>query len=181
VTVADFGHVFGSTDNDHEWTALLAQWCPGRTMAELDDVVWPRTHDARGSLPLLPGVRELLVAAHELEWGVGIATGHPRERLLREFTRLDIGHFFHAVVTAADVARGKPAPDVFLATAAALGVDAADCVVLEDSPHGCAGALAAGMQVVACPSVVTAHCAFPDGVRIVDSLLSLSLDDLVFA
>jgi beta-phosphoglucomutase len=101
--------------------------------------------------------------------------------LLREFTRLDVGHFFAAVVTAADVARGKPAPDVFLATAAALGVEPADCVVLEDSPKGCAGALAAGMQVVACPSAVTAHCEFPDGVRIVDSLLSLSLDDLVFA
>lgn len=80
------------------------------------------------------------------------------------------------IVTRADVARGKPAPDIFLEAARLLGVEPRACLVLEDSPHGCEAALAAGMRVVACPSVVTAHCAFPEGVALVGSLLDVTLD-----
>jgi HAD superfamily hydrolase (TIGR01509 family) len=50
--------------------------------------------------------------------------------------------------SATDVARGKPAPDLFLHAAAALGVPAGHCVVVEDSPHGVQAALAAGMDVI---------------------------------
>lgn len=52
------------------------------------------------------------------------------------------------VIAAADVARSKPHPEGFLAAAAALGVDAADCVVVEDSANGIAAGLAAGMRVI---------------------------------
>jgi sugar-phosphatase len=57
------------------------------------------------------------------------------------------------VVTAADVARGKPAPDGYLAAAAHLGVEPADAVVFEDAEAGILAGLAAGMRVV----VVGAH------------------------
>jgi beta-phosphoglucomutase-like phosphatase (HAD superfamily) len=55
---------------------------------------------------------------------------------------------FETVVSAQDVARGKPAPDIFLHTAQQLGVDPADCVVIEDSAAGVAAARAAGMRVI---------------------------------
>ncbi|MFT4213338.1 MAG: HAD-IA family hydrolase [Microbacterium sp.] len=51
-------------------------------------------------------------------------------------------------VTAEDVARSKPDPAAFLTGAAALGVDPAACIVVEDSPHGIAAGLAAGMRVI---------------------------------
>jgi hypothetical protein len=54
-----------------------------------------------------------------------------------------------------DSARTKPAPDLFLAAAAALGADPARCVVLEDSPNGVAAGRAAGMAVVAVPGPMT--------------------------
>jgi beta-phosphoglucomutase-like phosphatase (HAD superfamily) len=81
-------------------------------------------------------------------------------------------------VTAGEVAKGKPAPDIFLEVARRLGLDPAECVVLEDSVPGCEAALAAGMQVVVCPSLVSAHCEFPVDVRRVGSLTELAIDDL---
>jgi HAD superfamily hydrolase (TIGR01509 family) len=56
-------------------------------------------------------------------------------------------YFDDRVFTAADVARGKPAPDLFLWAAACMGVDPTRCVVVEDSPTGVEAARAAGMRV----------------------------------
>lgn len=71
-----------------------------------------------------------------------------RIRLSLEVTGL-AGFFDPAAVYSAQmVQKGKPAPDLFLHAASDLGVDPARCVVIEDSPHGVTGALAAGMRVV---------------------------------
>lgn len=61
---------------------------------------------------------------------------------------------FGAVVTRADVARGKPHPDLYLEAAARLGVPRGDCLAVEDSPTGARSALAAGMAVVVVPDLV---------------------------
>lgn len=57
------------------------------------------------------------------------------------------------VVSADEVARGKPAPDVFLEAAGRLGAEPADCVVVEDAAPGAAAAHAAGMRCIAVPYV----------------------------
>ena len=54
----------------------------------------------------------------------------------------------YALFSAADVPAGKPAPDLFLHAARTMGADVADCVVIEDSPLGVAGGVAAGMTVL---------------------------------
>ena len=60
------------------------------------------------------------------------------------------------LVTADDVAAGKPDPEGYLEAARRLGVPPADCLVLEDAPAGVQAALAAGMRVVALPTTHTA-------------------------
>ena len=85
---------------------------------------------------------------------------------------------FDEIVTAADVTRGKPAPDIFVEVARRLGRAPSECVVLEDSLPGYEAALAAGMSVVVCPCAVTRHCTFPPEARVVASLHEVSLDDL---
>jgi beta-phosphoglucomutase-like phosphatase (HAD superfamily) len=81
------------------------------------------------------------------------------------------------IATRAEGARGTPFPDSFPPGARGRAAEPADCLVLEDSPHGCEAALAAGMPVIACPSSVTSHCEFPDGVPRVASLLEVVLPD----
>jgi len=57
-------------------------------------------------------------------------------------------HFGQNLFSAAEVANGKPAPDIFLHAARQMGVSPEACLVLEDSPSGITGALAAGMTAV---------------------------------
>jgi beta-phosphoglucomutase-like phosphatase (HAD superfamily) len=59
-----------------------------------------------------------------------------------------LGRYFKVKVSSEDVARGKPAPDIFLRAAEFLGVAPETCCVVEDSVAGVAGGRAAGMQVI---------------------------------
>lgn len=175
VTIVDFGHLFGTTEAGDEWDRLIRMWC-GRSNDEFESVLWPLATPRIDGLPLLPGVTEVLDMARSLGWKVGLGTGSLRDRVEARLARLGVVDLFDEIVTRGDVARGKPAPDIYLELADRLGVEAADCVVLEDSIPGCSAATAAGMRVIGCPSTVNAHCAFPATIQRVTSLLHVDLD-----
>jgi beta-phosphoglucomutase len=83
------------------------------------------------------------------ETKVAVVTGSRRMEVDRILTRLGLRRDFHAVVTAEDYARAKPAPDPFLVAAGRLDLPPASCLVIEDSPAGITAGHAAGMRVVA--------------------------------
>ena len=174
LTLERMGHLFGSTEVDHLWHELIAD-CTGNEITindlgpDLNRTI-PAMIDA---LPLLPGVVEVLDAAQTAGRPVGLATGQEPGRLQEHLDRLGLTGRFDVVVTASEVASGKPAPDIFVEAARRLDVVPARCLVLEDSPHGCEAAIAAGMAVIACPSAVTRHGDFPVGVARVESLLKV--------
>jgi HAD superfamily hydrolase (TIGR01509 family) len=107
--------------------------------------------DGAGVEPM-PGVLELLDALGDAGIPLGLATNSGREFATRALRAADVLDRFSAVVSAEDVERPKPAPDVYLAAAAELGAPPADCVALEDSETGVAAAKAAGMTVIGVPS-----------------------------
>ena len=78
---------------------------------------------------------------------VSIASGGPRD-IVREMLRIaGLAPLFKVVVTPEDVEHGKPAPDLFFLAASRLTADPARCLVIEDSGHGVAAGVAAGMTV----------------------------------
>jgi HAD superfamily hydrolase (TIGR01509 family) len=77
-----------------------------------------------------------------------VASAGRKAHVHTTLNRIDIAHLFDAIITAEDAARSKPHPDLFLAAAARIGVDPADCVVIEDSPRGKEAADAAGMECI---------------------------------
>ena len=83
---------------------------------------------------------------------MAIASGGSRMVVEKTLHVVGVSDWFDEVVTADDVAEGKPAPDVFLKAAQLLGVVPSRCLVLEDAPAGILAAQRAGMQVVAVPS-----------------------------
>src|SRR3954466_15389661 len=126
---------------------------PGRgddLRVELRDLVRDEL-DGAGVEPL-PGVLELIAALRERGTPIALATNSGREFATRALRAAGIYDDFGAVVSAEDVALPKPAPDVYVAAAQAVGADPEACVALEDSETGVAAAKAAGMTVIGVPS-----------------------------
>ena len=99
-------------------------------------------------------VREVLDDLQVRGMPRAVVTSTRRERALHKLRTSRIAQYFGVVVTGSDVAEPKPAPEGYLKAAAALGVDAARCVVFEDSAFGVRAALAAGMTPIQVPDVV---------------------------
>ncbi|HEY5784268.1 MAG TPA: HAD-IA family hydrolase [Microlunatus sp.] len=103
---------------------------------------------ARADAPVswLPGARELVDALDGRPWAV-VTSGN---RLLATSSMRKAGMTRPPVmITSDDVTVGKPDPEPYLRAAALLGVDAADCLVIEDAPAGIAAGRAAGATVLA--------------------------------
>jgi putative hydrolase of the HAD superfamily len=83
-----------------------------------------------------------------------------------------------AVCTREEVARVKPAPDLFLLAASRMVVEPARCVVFEDSPNGLRAARAAGMWAVAVPNALTRTLPLPDPDLVLTSLAEMRLSGI---
>lgn len=97
----------------------------------------------------LPGVESWLGTLRDAEIPCIIASSTHRENILTTLAVLGLGDFFAAIVSAEDVKRGKPDPEVFLTAAARIGVKPAGGIVFEDALVGIAAAHAGGMRAVA--------------------------------
>jgi HAD superfamily hydrolase (TIGR01509 family) len=96
----------------------------------------------------IAGIVELLEELQSFGKRIGLASSSPRCFIEAVLEKFGITSYFQVCVSGEEVERGKPAPDVFLATAAELQVDVRRCVVIEDSRNGVAAAKAAGMACV---------------------------------
>jgi HAD superfamily hydrolase (TIGR01509 family) len=105
----------------------------------------------RQHVPLLPGAVDALrrLAAR---WPLGLASSSNRPVIEAVLGLADLAQFFAVTVSSEEVARGKPAPDVYLAAARKLGVEPVACAVIEDSANGIRAGVAAQMSVVAIPN-----------------------------
>jgi HAD superfamily hydrolase (TIGR01509 family) len=118
-----------------------------------------RSHFAAGFDPV-PGAADFLGRCTHLPRA--IASSSNAAYIGWALDRFGLGHHFTGQVHSADgMERGKPHPDIYLQAAAALGVDPAHCLAIEDSPTGARAAVAAGMQVVGL--VAAGHITDVDG------------------
>jgi beta-phosphoglucomutase len=151
-TEADFAASFGMTSDEvirRHWSSPDGPPSPDR-IAVLDDRkerLYRELVDRE--FPPIPGAAELIDALHAAGVPLAVGSSGPPENVGLVLERLGRRQRFAAVVSRADVVRGKPAPDIFLEAGRRLGVPASRCVVIEDAPAGVAAARAAGMRVMA--------------------------------
>jgi len=117
-----------------EWGAALSHRIAEALLAEVEAV---------------PGAAAALAAVVRAGIPVAVASNSAREELAAKLTRLGFAEVFGArVFSFEDVAEAKPAPDIYLAAAAACGAPPAECVVVEDSLLGARAGIAAGCRVL---------------------------------
>lgn len=169
----------------------------GHTSREVIPQVWPERHFTADQIaaldrhkeeafrrilaqdfPEMPGARALVQALAANGFAVAVGSSGPPENVALTIERLGIGPLLGAVVTGADVTRGKPDPEVFLRAAERLGLPPAQCVVIEDAPDGVKAAQAAGMAVVAITSSGRSPELLRAADRIIASLAELSPEGL---
>jgi beta-phosphoglucomutase len=129
----------------------------------------------------IQGFEDFVTAARAQGVKLAVATSAPPANIVFTLDELDLRRHFDTVVGAADVARGKPHPDVFLKAAEKLGVDPRDCIVFEDAPMGVEAARRAGMKAVVITTTLPADAfrEFDNVVRIVEHYEDLDVASLL--
>ena len=150
-TPAAYACAFWLQAHDSSGECVL-MWCKSRT--RLSTCRW---HTAK----LMPGAHRLLWHLHRHGIPVALATSTSRAT----FGAKMAGHgnlqsIFACVSCGDEVQNGKPAPDCFREAAKKLGLEATECLAIEDAPAGVESAVAAGMRVAVVPSLRD-HQAYP--------------------
>ena len=137
---------------------------------------------SRGKLAPVAGLVALLDALEARSIPVAIATSAPPENVVHSLRELGLDARLTRIMRSDEVARGKPFPDVFLAAAALIDVEAPRCLAFEDAPAGIQAARAAGMRCVAVTTgfaadALASHGAPPDlAVRDFEEFLAVADD-----
>lgn len=136
--------------NDRILATWLGAGAPTERIQRLGDAkeALYREFAKREGLVLLPGAREWVSRLRNAGWRQAIASSAPRANVAAMLEAVEIASFIDAVVSAEDVTRGKPEPDVFLAAAERLHVPPVRCVVVEDAAAGIEAARRGGMASI---------------------------------
>ena len=149
ITHEQFLDTFGQRND-----SILRQWLGEKATPELIERVGDtkeaiyRQHVRGPGIAPLPGALEWVNRLHRQGWRQAIASAAPRANIETILDVLQASGCFQAIVSADDVQRGKPDPEVFLTAATKLGVAPKYCIVVEDAEHGIEAARAAGMKSI---------------------------------
>ena len=149
ITHEQFLSTFG-TRND----SILRQWLGSAATSELMERIANAKEDLyrdlirRNGISALPGVAHWVRRLHQEGWLQAVASAAPRANIIAVLEALSATHIFQGIVSAEDVRRGKPDPEVYLAAASRVSVSPDRCIVVEDAVAGIEGARSAGMRSI---------------------------------
>lgn len=129
--------------------------------------------------PLREGVLDYLKEAKNLELKLAICTSSKEEWINKHLTNKGIIEYFDCFVTADDVERIKPHPDLFNQTIKSLNIDKEELLVFEDSLNGLLSSEKAGIKTVIFPNPVTEHLDFTGANKIYKNMSEIALKDLL--
>jgi len=130
---------------------------------------------AQEEIPAVAGIEQVLAAlAPRLR--MAVVTSSTGQHFDIIHARLPLRPYFEFVLTAESYVNSKPSPEPYLLALRRLGLQAADCVAVEDSPRGLQAALAAGLRCIALRHALTRHYDFPGAYRVVDTMAQLQAE-----
>lgn len=143
-----FADYIGRRDQEL-WMDFVAKHSPPQTLEELLALKRQRVVEIlRREQPLFDGLPQLIERL-SVRVPLALASGSERQIVEVVLNLRGLRQHFRVTVSGSDITKGKPDPQIFLQTAAHLGITPEDCWVIEDSKPGVAAALAANMRVIA--------------------------------
>ena len=128
---------------------------------------------------ILPGVEALLSEAHARSMPCAIASSSDRHWVEWNLERLALKHNFSAIVTADEVERLKPHPDLFITALTCLQLRANEVIGFEDSPNGISAAKSAGIFIIGIPNQLTRQLDLSMADLVYNSMAEISLSELL--
>ena len=149
ITREQFRSSFGQRNDSIIPSWLGAAATPERIerISNAKEELYRQLVQTEGMTPL-PGVASWLHRLHEQGWLQAIASAAPRANIEIVLEVLSASRFFQGIVSADDVHKGKPDPEVYLIAASRVGASPDKCIVVEDAVAGVEGARRAGMRSI---------------------------------
>ena len=149
LTYQQFLDTFGQKNDQilPGWLGAAASLERIRAVGEAKEAEYRRLAQQHG-LTALPGAADWIRRLRGEGWRQAIASSAPRQNIEVMLRALGVDAAFDAIVSAEDVTRGKPDPQVFLAAAARVGLPPGRCVVVEDAAAGVEAARRAGIRCI---------------------------------
>lgn len=175
MTEDEFQATFGQLSRE-----IIARLWPGQTLTpaqigELDDRKEALYREIlQTEFQPIPGARELIVLLKQDGFGIAAGSSGPPPNVYLTLDQLQVRDLFDVVVTAADVTRGKPDPEVFATCAQRLAASPAACVVIDDAVVGVEAANRAGIYSIALVAAGRDISEFGHAQRIVRELRELT-------
>lgn len=174
ITERQFAATFGLNNHD-----IFARLYPAIPSEEYPAMAREKEEAFRGIItmdfPEMDGASELVAALYHADAVLGIGSSGPPENLEVLLRKLPGGRYFTAVTNGSEIARGKPDPEIFLKTAAKMGLPPKKCVVVEDAVAGVKAGKGAGCAVIALTGTAGRE-QLSEADCIVDSLRELTPD-----
>ena len=147
-----------------------------RTMSDRKEEIYRQL--VRGRVSVVAGAAELVRTLHMAGARLAIGSSGPRTNIDLVLAEMGVAGLFSTIVSADDVTRGKPDPQVFAIACERLGLPPDRCVVIEDAPAGVTAAKAAGCRAVAVLMHHPAQC-FIDADLVIDRLSCVAISRLL--
>lgn len=177
LTIEEWATCIGTVDAFDPLAALAARVAGELDTEEIHRVRRARNRELLAPTTPQPGVLAWLDAAYERRLPVAIASSSPPHWIEEHLDRLHLRHRIATIACRDGVLAPKPDPATYLAACERLGVPPTSALAVEDSPHGVAAAVAAGLFTIAVPHGLTRHLDLSAAHHLVESLADLTLEE----
>lgn len=151
--VPDFDKYVAGTSGESMLTVIRTHFPSVDAQAFMEYCIQQAYRLGEENLREMPGATEIIRFFRERGVKLALASSSPGDVIQRYLRKLALEPFFDAIANGFEVARGKPAPDIFLLAAERIDCAPEDCYVFEDGVNGCLAGIAAGCATVMIPDL----------------------------
>ncbi|GIP29377.1 phosphatase [Paenibacillus sp. J23TS9] len=172
---------FVGMTNPEMWSVLKQDYSLPQSVSEIIEYQLKLKIELIRSIDLAPieGIQELIFDLKQNNISIGLASSSPISFIHEVLRKYNFFEYFDSIVSGEEVAKGKPAPDIYLEASNQLNIKPSECWVLEDSKHGIQAAKSAGMKCIGFINPNSGNQDLSRADTIINSIRDIKVTDLL--